>query len=292
MIFKWGQKRNEAPAPLPEISQKIGLIAGNGVFPLQFCERARRAGCEVVAVAHRDETDPSIETLATKVIWVKVGELGKLISGFVDSGVKRVALAGGINRVRLFGGVKLDLRGAALLARIRSTKDDVIMRAIAAELEGEGVQVVPCTLFMEDDLAPEGVLTRARPTEEEQRDIEVGIEALRAMSSQDIGQLVVVREGVVVAVEATEGSDAAIRRGGELGGKGTVVVKFSKVTQDLRFDVPTVGMRTIETLVASKASVLAIEAGRCLILEREKMLEFADKHRVSVVGCPPLPRSE
>lgn len=238
-------------------------------------------------MCHEGETDKAIEQIVDRAVWIKVGELGKIIDTFKSAGCKAAVMAGGINRVRLFGGVKLDLRGASLLMKLRSAKDDVIMRGIADELAGEGVPVLPCTIFMDQDMAPEGVLTRSGPTAEELDDIEVGRSALLALSSQDIGQLVVVREGVVVAVEAVEGTDAAIKRGGELGGKGTVVVKFAKSTQDMRFDVPTIGLKTIEALTASGARVLAVEAGRCLILDRDEVLDRAEKAGLSIIGCKP-----
>jgi DUF1009 family protein len=266
----------------------IGVIAGNGTFPIHFSREARRNGRSVVAVAHRGETLPELAQEVDCLEWIKVGELGRLIDIFKQTGVREVAMAGGINRIRLFGGVKLDTRGAALLYRLRSTKDDVIMRGIAAELEGEGISVVSCTLYLNECLVREGLLTESPPTAEEQTDIQVGIEAIRAMSSQDIGQLVVVREGVIVAVEAVEGSDRTILRGGELGGKGTVVVKFAKPTQDMRFDVPTVGERTIRTMLQARARVLALEAGRCLILDEAKVVAAANRHGLAIVGCPPL----
>ena len=266
----------------------LGLIAGNGSFPKLFIEEAHKRGREVIAVCHRGETDPTVESLVRSCTWIKVGELGKMIETFRAAKVREVAMAGGITRVRLFGGVKLDARGAQLLYRLKSTKDDVIMRGIAEELGSEGIEVVPSTLYLTEALVREGTLTKSAPNEEEQRDIAVGVAALAAMSAQDIGQLVVVREGVIVAVEAVEGSDATIRRGGELAGKGSVVVKFAKPTQDMRFDVPIVGLRTIETMIAVKARVLALEAGRCLIMQESEVVQLADRHGISIVGCAPL----
>ncbi len=267
----------------------LGLIAGNGSFPRLFIEEAHKRGREVIAVCHRGETDPAVETLVRHCTCIKVGELGKIIDTFKSAQVREVAMAGGITRVRLFGGVKLDARGAQLLYRLKSTKDDVIMRGIADELGSEGIEVVPSTLYLNEALIREGTLTKSAPSETERGDIDVGIAALAAMSAQDIGQLVVVREGVVVAVEAVEGSDATIRRGGELGGKGSVVVKFAKPTQDMRFDVPIVGRRTIETMIAVRARVLALEAGRCLVMEEAEVIELANSHGIAIVGCPPLP---
>lgn len=272
----------------PLDKEPIGLIAGSKTFPIRFIEEAHLAGHPVHAVCHLKETLPEVAELADGYKWIRVGELGAIIKFFKKAGVNKVALAGGIDRVRLFGGVKLDARGAALLLRLRSAKDDVIMRGIADELSGEGIEVIDSTIFLKDCLVSEGVLTRSSPSSEELVDIEVGIAAIKSMSDQDIGQLVVVREGVIVAVEAVEGSDACIRRGGELGGKGAVVVKFAKTTQDMRFDVPTIGPRTIKTMAEVGVRVLAVEAGRCLVLDEDEMLSLANTHKIAIVGCPPL----
>lgn len=271
---------------LPADAPVIGILAGNGSFPLRFAFEANKNGHRVVAVCHRGETSERIQDIADEVVWIRVGELGKILDTFVSRGVSEVAMAGGISRVRLFGGVKLDARGAALLMRLKSAKDDVIMRGIAEELESAGVKVVPCTLFLQDCLVREGVLTATQPTQDEQQDISVGVDALMAMGDQHIGQLVVVREGVIVAVEAVEGSDEAIRRGGKLGGPGSVVVKFSKPSQDLRFDVPTIGIRTIETMREVGCRVLAVESGRCLILDETQTVAAAEAAGISIVGCP------
>jgi UDP-2,3-diacylglucosamine hydrolase len=286
------KKAPQQPArrELPE--RRLGIIAGNSSFPSLFAAAARDAGYGVVAVCHTGETDPKIEQIADVVVWIKVGELGKIISTFKEFGAKEAAMAGGIDRIRVFGGVKLDARGMQLLARLRSTKDDIIMRGIADELESEGITVIECTRFMERHLAQEGVISTRQPTAEERTDIDVGISAVAAMSSQDIGQTVVVKDGVVVAVEAVEGTDRTIIRGGELGGPGTVVVKFAKTTQDLRFDVPTVGMKTLQTLVNAKAAVLAIEAERTLLLDKEDCVKYAAANGIAIVGCAPLKRED
>jgi len=271
-----------------EAGAAVGIIAGNGPFPILFAREARSHGHRVVAVCHLDETDPAIENEVDQVVWIRVGELGKLIAAFREASVGYVAMAGGINRVKHLRDVKLDAKGAALLLKIRSTKDDVIMRGIASELEKLEIEVISSTHFLSNCLAREGVLTKSKPSENELEDIGVGILAIKAMSAQDIGQLVVVGGGVVVAVEAVEGTNQCILRGGMLGGKGCVVVKCAKPTQDMRFDVPTVGIKTIETMIEAGARVLAIEAGRTLIIEEQEFLKLANRHKIAVVGCAPL----
>ena len=265
-------------------SNTLGIVAGNTNFPLRVARDAKAEGLAVHAVCYEGETPEGIESIADSVEWIKVGELGRLIGSFKSKQVSQVVFAGGINRVKLFGGVKLDLKGAALIAKLRSTKDDIIMRGIASELEGEGISVESCTMFCKEWLTPKGVLTKKAPSKEEQQDIEVGIEAIKKLGELHIGQLVVVKEGVIVAVEAVEGSDAAIKRGGELGKDGTVVIKFSKPTQDMRFDVPTVGLKTIESLESSGAKVLGLEADKSIILDKPEVIEAADKAKISIVG--------
>jgi DUF1009 family protein len=289
-FFSGREKLYSDGAPLG--SRRIGIIAGSSSFPLLFAQAAAEKGYSVVAAAHVGETKPAIRGVVNRLRWFRVGEVGAIIDFFRENQINEIVLAGGINRIRLFGGVKLDARGAKLIARLRSLKDDVIMRGLADELKDEGIEVVECTRFMESHLAPEGLISSRSPTPEEQRDIQVGIEAIKAMSSQDIGQTVVVRDGVIVAVEAVEGTDRTIQRGGKLGGKGIVVVKFSKTTQDLRFDVPTVGKKTLEILSSAGATALAIEAGRTLVLDQEEVIKLANRHKISIVGVPALERSE
>lgn len=270
------------------LKNPIGIIAGNSNFPIRFAQEAKKNGRDIVTVAHSGETDPAIIEKVDHLEWIKVGELGKIIDIFKKLEVKEVALAGGINRIKLFGGVKLDARGRDLIFRLKSTKDDVIMRGIAEELSNEGINVIPCSQYLTSCLVQEKIYTDSKPTEEEKSDIDVGIEALKALSTQHIGQLVVVREGVVVAVEAVEGSDRAIMRGGELGGRGVVIVKFAKTSQDMRFDIPTIGPKTIQTMIKVHARVIAVEEGRCLIMDEDIVVDLANKHNISIIGCPKL----
>lgn len=264
--------------------KRIGLIAGNGTFPIEFAKAAKRKGLTVVAVAHEGETMRELEQVADSVFWIKVGQLGRLIKIFKEQGVADALMAGGIKKTRLFGGAMPDLRGAALLARMLYKKDDSILRAVAAELESEGITVRESTLFLDDILAPAGVLTRRRPTKDEQEDIKFGWYMAKEIGRLDIGQTVVVKGQAVLAVEAIEGTDEAIRRGGGLGNGGAVVVKVCKPHQDLRFDLPAAGIQTIKTMAEVNASCLAVEAGKTIILERDAVVKEADSLGIAIVG--------
>lgn len=263
---------------------RIGLIAGNGIFPIEFAKAARRKGLSVVAVAHEGETMPELAGVVDAIFWIKVGQLGRLIKIFKDQGVKDVLMAGGIKKTRLFSGAMPDLRGAALLARMVYKKDDYILRAVAEELEAEGITVRESTLYLDSIFAPKGVLTKRRPSRDEEKDIEFGWQMAKEIGRLDIGQTVVVKGLAVLAVEAIEGTDEAIRRGGMLGNGGAVVVKVLKPHQDMRFDLPAVGTRTIKTMQEVEASCLAVEAGRTIMLERDEVVAEADKAGIAIVG--------
>jgi len=265
----------------------LGLIAGNGIFPRLVAAGARASGVPVVAVAHTGETEPELEGEVHACTWVRVGELGKIIKVLKGGGCRRAVMAGGIAKVKIFGGFRPDLRGAAFLAKNRSLHDDSLLRGIAAELESDGIEVVPSTVFLPELLPEPGVLGRRKPRGRNLHDVAFGRRVARATGSFEIGQTVVVQAGLVLAVEAVEGTDAAIRRGGELGRGGAVVVKASKPGQDLRFDVPAVGPKTIELMQEVGAKVLAVEAGRTLLLERERLLAAADAAGIVVMAFDP-----
>lgn len=269
------------------MAERIGLIAGNGRFPLVFAAAARAEGIEVVAVAHRGETPEEIATLVPETTWVRVGELGKIIRVFKRAGVRRAVMTGGIRKPRHLADLRPDVRGAAFLAKTRSLKDDVLLRGIAAELEREGIMVVASTLFCGSLVPHVGTLTRAAPRAREWEDVRFGFQVAKDIGRWDIGQSVVVKAGAVLAVEGIEGTDQAIRRGGELGRGGVVVVKVSKPTQDLRFDVPAVGATTIEVLREVGGRVLALEAERTLMLDRAVMIAAADAAGIAIVAVSP-----
>ena len=227
---------------------KIGLIAGNGDFPLAFARAAKQKGLQVIAVAHEGETLPELEQLVDGIFWIKVGQLGKLIRIFKDNHVSDVLMAGGIKKTRLFSGGMPDLRGMALLARMIHKKDDSLLRAVAQELESEGITVRESTLYLDNLIAKPGILTKRKPTREEERDIEFGWQMAKEIGRLDIGQTIVVKDQAVLAVEAIEGTDEAIKRGGRLCREGAVVVKICKPQQDLRFDLPAIGPETMKSM--------------------------------------------
>jgi len=266
------------------MSEKIGLIAGKSKFPLILAQAARRQGFMVAAAAHRGETEAALEGLVDSLTWVYVGQLGKIIKFFQHQGVSRAVMAGGISRGRLFTELRPDWRTLKILRRVKGGADDAILRAVAAELEGEGITVVPSTLFLDDLLTPPGVLGKRQPTAEQRADAAYGFAIAKEIGRLDIGQCVVVRRQVVLALEAIDGTDATIRRGSTLAGEGAVVVKVSKPGQDLRFDVPAVGLDTIQVMAAVKARGLGLEAGKTLMFDKNEMLAAADAAGIVVLG--------
>lgn len=268
--------------------EKIGLIAGNGRFPILFAQKAIEQGLSVVAVAHRGETLPELEEVVTasggQVTWVHVGQLGRLIKVFKSAGVEQVVMAGGIKKTRLFTNIRPDLRSLKLFRQIGQNKDDLLLRAVAQELESEGLMVRESTLFLSSILASKGPMTRRVPNDEEWEDIKFGWEIAKEIGRLDIGQCIVVKRRVVLAVEAIEGTDETIRRGGRLCQSGAVVIKVSKPHQDLRFDVPAVGPSTIEAMKEVRAHTLALEAGKTLLLDKDVVLELADRLKISIIG--------
>lgn len=274
--------------PHASTGQRIGLIAGNGRFPIIFANNARQLGYHVSAVAHEGETEPDLANHVDRIHWIKIGQLNKLIQAFKEDDINQAVMLGGIKKTHVFTTVRPDFRTLALATRLALWKDDDILREFAAELEREGITIRESTFGLHGILVEEGTLTRRSPSKKEWDDIRYGWEVAQEIGRLDIGQCVVIKDRVVVAVEAVEGTDAAIKRGGELAKDGAVVVKRSKPQQDLRFDLPAVGPRTIEVMESVKASVLALEAGKTVLLDREVMLDKARQAGIAVVGIETL----
>ncbi len=266
----------------PPLNKKIGLIAGNGSLPLLFADGARAGGYSVFAIAHEKETDAALSERVDDLLWIPVGQIQQIIPYFKSRDVTQTVLAGGLPKTHLFD-AQLDSGVKSILAPLNAKKDDLLLRAFAMEMEREKIAVTTLTDFLPSLLAEEGVMTRAI-TATEEADIRWGWEMAKQIGALDIGQCVVVRNGVLLAVEAIEGTDAAIRRGGTLGRESAVVVKCLKPHQDVRFDLPTVGPKTIQTMIDVKATVLAIEAKQTLILEKDKTLNMARQAHIAIVG--------
>lgn len=262
----------------------LGLIAGNGRFPVLVARAAAKNGYRVAAVAMMGETHPDIEREVHSITWVRVGQLGRMIRAFRQAGVQRAAMAGGVRKARLFTRARPDLTGMRVLARTAIRRDDGLLRAVAAEFERSGIEIIDSTMVMPEVLAPTGVLTQRKPTPGQWRDLRYGLSLAKRIGMLDVGQTVVVKRGAAVALEAVEGTDACIMRAGALCGGGGVVVKAAKPHQDLRFDLPAVGPATIRTLRAARLEVLGLEAGRTLLLEAEATVREANRLGICVVG--------
>ncbi len=265
-------------------SKTIGIIAGGGQFPRLFIEAAHQEGRRVVVIAHKGETAEEVVAAADAAQWVKLGQLGKVISFLQKEGAGETVFLGSITKTQIFRDVLPDFKALSLWNKIDRKQDDAILRAFAAALEREGIKVLESTIYLKHLLFPSGILTRKKPSAAQRQDILFGWQNARAIGALDIGQCVVVRDCTVLAVEAIEGTDAAILRGGMLAKEKAVVVKVKKPGQDFRFDLPATGLTTIKTLQQVKGSVLAVEAGQSLLFDREKMVEEANRSGIVVVG--------
>lgn len=274
-----GSARVILPA-LTTALNSLALIAGKGAYPLLLAESARRQGIRrLCAVAFRGETDTAITKLVDEVVWVYIGQLGALLDALRGFGIPRAVMAGQISPSHLFS-IRMDAPMLKLLGRLKERNAHSIFGAIGEELRGIGIDLQPASLFMESTMPAAGQLSARPPTAEEALDIALGLHVAKATSGLDIGQTVVIKRGTILAVEAFEGTDAAILRAGELGGEGAVVVKVAKRGHDMRFDIPVIGEHTFKTLKKARAAVLAVEAGRTILLEREKLAAEADRQNI------------
>lgn len=263
----------------------IGLIAGEGRFPFLVAQGIRYQGYRVVVAGFRQHTSEELYPLADRMVWLRLGQLGKLLSFFKNSGVDRVVFAGPINKPKAMGMIP-DLRATRLLFQIRSRHDGEIFQGLIRTLNSEGIEVLSPLSFVPALKTPEGILSRRKPSRNEESDISFGWPLAKQIGNLDIGQCIVVKDNMVIAVEAVEGSDATILRAGELAGPGCVVLKVFKPGQAETIDQPAVGLQTIQTMIRAGASCLALEAEECLFFDRQDAIDLADAHDISVVGYP------
>jgi len=279
-------------------NQKLGLIAGNGSFPLLMLDAARAQGAEVVVAAIKEETSPQIEQRgAAAVYWMSLGELGKLIDTFKKEGVHTAVMAGQVKHKQIFSAIRPDWRLAKVLLSLGTRNTDSLIGAVAKVLEDEGIHLISSTSYLEPLLAKPGVLTRRAPSDAEYKNVAYGRQVARHLAQYDIGQTVVIAESACVAVEAMEGTDATILRAGEIMkssahayddapvlSRALTVVKVAKPNQDMRFDVPVVGVKTMETMAQAGATCLAIDAGKCLFLDGDRVVQAADQAGITIVA--------
>lgn len=268
------------------MEKTLGLIAGHGILPALVLKEAKRLRKRVVVCAIQGETDSSVSFSGDRATQIRLGQLGRLLKFFKLEGVEEAIMAGKITKTNLFRGeVRPDLEMIKVLTKTKNHSDDSLLRGIADYLDSKGIKLLDSTAFLSEDTLPKkGVLTARRPSKEELRDIEFGWKLAKEMGRLDIGQTVVVKNQAVLAVEAIEGTDETILRGGALGSGRVSVVKVAKPKQDMRFDVPTVGLTTLESMIKAGARVLAFEAGKTIILERERFIEKANAHKMTVVA--------
>lgn len=267
-----------------ETPATLAIIAGNGAYPFAMARSARAAGVQRLSVAaFQNETDPALTELVDEIEWMRVGQLGRMLGFLKKSGARHAVMSGQIHPKNLFD-LRPDLKALVLLGKLRERNAESIFGAIASEMSAIGVELLPATTFMEEYLAPAGLIAGSKLSRREESDIEFGFRIAKEVSRLDIGQTVVVKGGTVLAVEAFEGTNAALKRGGELGRKEAVMVKVSKPRQDFRFDVPVIGPLTLEAAREAKLRVIGVEAGQTLLLEPERLKKLSAEHRISIFG--------
>ena len=272
---------------------RIGLIAGNGRFPFLALQGARSLGHDVTIVAIKEEAFEDLEEAATAagadLHWVSVGQLGRCIKILKAAGISRAVMAGQVKHVRIFGGIVPDLTLLSVFRRLRARNTDALISAIADVMKDEGIELLESTAFLEPLLARDGVLSQRPPTPEETAEFAFGYRMADSIAALDIGQTIAVKHQAVVAVEAMEGTDEVIGRGGHLAGPGVCIIKVAKPNQDMRFDVPVIGLATIQAMRAAGASALSIDAGKTLVFDREQLFRSANEAQIAIVGRPRPP---
>lgn len=268
---------------------RLGLIAGNGRFPFLVLDAARAAGHDVSIVAIKEEAFPELEEAAARapaaaLHWVSLGQLGACISVLKKAGVTRAVMAGQVKHTKLFADIVPDMTLLGVLMRLKAKNTDALIAGIADVLRDQGIDLLDSTAFLAPLMAGAGALTRRRPTDEEQADLDVGYRVADAIAGLDIGQTIAVKSAAIVAVEAMEGTDAVIARAGQLAGRGVRIVKVAKPGQDMRFDVPVVGASTVDAMKAAGASLLSVDAGKTLMIDGDAIIRAADEAGIAIVG--------
>lgn len=277
-----------APTEIPKDAAGWGLIAGNGQFPFLVLEAARSQGIEMAVIALREETSPELERIAKRFHWVSLGELSKAIELLHREGVKKAVMAGQVKHSKIFSSIRPDWKLAKLLFSLPRKNTDSLIGAVAKVLEAEGIELVDSTVFLQPLVPLPGILTRRAPDPREAADISYGLNCARQIAALDIGQTVVISDRACVAVEAMEGTDETIERAARLTvGKPLVVVKVSKPGQDMRFDVPVIGLSTVEVMVRSKVTALAIDARRTLLFDRSRLIDLAEAANIAIQSVEP-----
>lgn len=265
-------------------NKSFGLIAGWGEFPILVTQVLRQQGAHVVAVGFPEETEPRLEKLVDEMHWISLGQLGKLLKLFKSAGVEQAVMAGLIRHKQLFAKLKLDWQAIKLLTQLRDKRADSILGAVADALESEGIELISALPMLKPYLPAKGILTKRKPTAKEEMDIAFGYKIAKHIAGADIGQTVVVKDQAVIAVEAMEGTDACLLRSGKYNKKGGVVVKVTKPSQDLRFDTPVVGPRTIRSMKRAQLSVIAFDAEKTLMLQKEETIKAAQQAKITMVA--------
>ncbi|MBW1642554.1 MAG: UDP-2,3-diacylglucosamine diphosphatase LpxI [Deltaproteobacteria bacterium] len=263
---------------------RIGLIAGGGQFPIIFSKTARSKGYEVFAAAYYKETDPILAEYVDGIQWLYLGQVKRLLKYFKENSVNEAVMMGAVKKIRMFSNFRPDSKAISALAGIKHTHDDELLSAFARMLEEEGVKVRAATFLLPSLLAQEGCWTKKKPSKSEWNDIYLGWYLAKEIGRLDIGQCVVIAGGSVLSVEAIDGTDATIKRGGELGKGNAVVIKVCKPNQDQRFDIPAIGIQTIKTMHENGVNVLAIEAGKAVVFDRDEMISKANRYGISIVA--------
>ena len=267
-----------------ESPETLGIIAGNGVYPRLLADGARRAGVKkIVAAAFTDETDPALGQHVELIEWMRVGQLGRLLKFFRGQNIHHAIMAGQIAPKNLFD-LRPDLKALILLGKLKERNAESVFAAIAGELAKIDVDLLPATTFLEDSLAQPGLIAGPRVSSRQEHDVELGWNAAKEIARLDIGQTIIIKNGTIVAVEALEGTNETIKRGGTLAREGAVMLKVSKPNQDMRFDVPVIGVETVRVAAESGVRVIAVEAGKTLLLERDAVIALANSSKISVVA--------